>query len=368
MNKITHFRNLQGHKRPVLKLYKLLLRHSAALPFVPSKNADIRNEISTRFHANSNMMSGFHAKNLIEDAMRWARILREAIQSGGVKGDSDSLQIIQKELEKIDVIKKKNQCKKESTKQREKNYRRNPLKGSWLDEYNQAAYKIEHDKKGSVKACLYKSTSRVATNRGRALRKFSKGFQGKYKLDEVYIQAFIIPQYRSYYETKSLERRMKIETSRPLQMKLAIFKTHIGPFSYLKYPGQKIHPSIVPYMHNYRKISFREAGLTNDNAFLLAHYEDKWEELLEEKFQQPKPLGSYVTVLQQIESHDNKVRNKKIKLLNEHRKALEVKKLMLDNMLAKSFPDKIRYWKNYEPQSIHKIELWSTDGGEKTTR
>jgi hypothetical protein len=353
MNKITHFRDLEGHKGPVLRLYRVLLRHSANLPFESSKNGDIRHAISQAFHKNTNMMSGIHARNQLIDAIKWAEILRLTIQ-----GDHTSLGLVKEELENIKSTKDKQALQAAPFKRREKNYTPDPRKGSWLDEYNQAAHNLLSSE-DPVAACLFKSTSRIATNRGRALRKFSNEFREKYKLDELYIEAFIIPEYRNQHDIRALKWRIQVESSRPLTMKLTTFRTSMGQFSYLKLPGKRASTNTMQYMHNYRKDVFHEIRHTTDYDLMLAQFEDDWEDLLDKTFGLPKPPGSYTSELREMKEYNNQKREAKMQLLSEHRKVLEARKFMWDRTLAKGFAQRVQYWKNYEPEKIHKMSLWS---------
>lgn len=347
MNKITHFRELQGHKLPVLRLYRTVLKHIANLPLSGDENAQIRRIWSNQVHKNTNMMAGFHAKRQLNEARRWARLFRLAIE-----GDCKAIESVKQELQLRLERERREIARVAEEPKRERNYRMDPRKGTWLDEYNRVITQ------NLAESPLFRASSRQATNRGKAMRKFTDEFKRKYDLDEFYIDSFIVPDFCRVRELQAIERRKKLEMSRPLTAVLSTFRSPFGPFSYLRLPGKRTNSRTMQYMHNYRKDVFHETRHNIDDFLVLAQCEDDWEDLLSRKFGQPKTPESYTTELRNVTKHRNQQRTVKTRKLMEYRKVLELRKLQWDRALGKSFPDRVKYWKEFQLEGVHNVR-WS---------
>lgn len=273
MFQISHFSRLSNHKRPVLNLYRNLIRLGNSIPSELSK--DVLYGVKNTFRCNKKTKSPHAARDQLEYGYFWESILLEAIEKCSTENITSE---IVKHKKMVQEKRKMRASRKLlQTYRLDQNNRVGTMMNN-LRDYNQIA------PAGTEEYEKLKSLARIDTFRKRAIRhlKRHKLISVKSDLDPFYIDVFIAPQLRSERYKKQNIWKMKRETTFK-STRLSKIITPSGPMTQLLVPGQGRRTSKLRAMRvrNMLKMDFKPKIERLDNLIELAKYEAWWEKHVE---------------------------------------------------------------------------------------
>lgn len=329
---MNHFRELESHRRPVLQLFRRLLRHGGQFE-------EARPVIVGEFRKWKGLMSSYKARERILDGYHWEEVLRRAIvddEPGLLKDIEDRIHVYKQEMERRQNV-------KSGLVQRNQRHKgpKDPLQN-----YNKPP-------EGMQLRILQEENKRLTYKR-RVLRNSADRLSKKVDLDELYMDVFLIPEYRRQREMSIMNTRRSRDMAKPPTARITNVTTPIGPFSLLQVVGYK-QSSILGMRIRKALADKRQQKIAKLEEYLTyARQQAQWEKEVEKS---RKHLETLTTQwCQPIE--DALVRMKRgidrdrNRFLN-YRKIIIRRKKMLQPVLARRHENKIKQWQNYNPPPLH---------------
>lgn len=351
MFQISHFSKLSNHKRPVLNLYRRLLRLGNNLPNELSQ--DVLHGVRNTFRSNKKTTSPHAARDQLEYGYFWESIISEAI--------------IEHKTEKIitELTKHKNSIRKK----RKELKSRKLLQSYRFDKANRLSTVLvdlgaynENSPPDTEEYEKLKTFARIDTFRKRAIRHLKRHqlISVKSELDPFYLDVFIAPQLRQEHYKRQNLWKMKRETTFK-STRVSKIPTSVGPMTQLLVPGQGRRTSKMRALRvrNMLRIDFKPKIAALDNLLELAKYEALWEKQVEKSelhlptltLEWTAPIKKYRNDLfakQQKEYERNEI----------YRQRLVSKKQYIDNILRGKVRRNREIWRHRLAKE--KEEMWPT--------
>lgn len=337
----SHFRNLRGHRVPVLQLYRRLLRHCGQF-----ENA--RPVVVSRFKKFKGLMSSYITRDRILEGYSWEEKLRRAILDP--EGNKETVKYINQEIEKYRhtlLENGKRTTNVSSSKQRNRKHKKR--QPDPLVDYNLPPEGIQLNS--------LKQDNRLRTYRNRVYRNFSDRLSQKSELDQFYLDVFLTPEYRRQREDAIIQQRKKREMFKPPTIRMVSLQTPIAPFALLKVVGFKQTYQLGQHIRRALQDK-RQIKLAKLERYLeYAQEQADWEKEVEgDSNNQNKALWC-----DPIQDAVNRVRksidqDKRRRL--RYRKRLLRRKKMLENMAMYRHRKKVASWQksSSSPRVLHPFE------------
>lgn len=329
---MNHFRELESHRRPVLQLFRRLLRHGGQF-------ADARPAIVGEFKKWKGLMSSYKARECILDGYHWEDILRRTIVNKEpklLKSIEDRIYVYNKEVERQRNVK---------TEPVQRNQRHKGPKDP-LENYNKPP-------EGLQLHMLQEDNKRLTYKR-RVLRNFTDRVSKKVELDELYMDIFLIPEYRHQRKTSIMNSRRNREMAKPPTARITNVTTPIGPFSLLQVVGHRQSPVLGMRVRKALADKRQQKIAKLEEYLAYAKQQAMWEKDVDKSRKHLETLTKQWC--EPIENALTRMKNgldrDRTRFLN-YRRVIIRRKQMLKPILAKRHENKIRRWQNYNPPPLH---------------
>lgn len=256
---VSNFRNLESHRRPILHLFRHLLRISSVI--------EHKKETAFIFKQRKGIQSSYKAREWIQEAFEWDEILREYALDGSHK------EKVNEKLEKIHSH--MNPVKKIQKKEGEKNQGHKKEKDRFID-YNTQLNELKLEE--------LKNEHALQTYRKRILKHEQQMFNltSKRDIDNEYIDLIKTPDYRTKQELAKLNNMFKRDVRSP-NVKLQYMTTPLGFFWYLKRPDKPPSDTVGGMIRSLKQDRSLEQRRELEQLLNAAKDEALWESITNNK-------------------------------------------------------------------------------------
>ncbi|KAA8905453.1 hypothetical protein TRICI_005299 [Trichomonascus ciferrii] len=286
-------------------------------------------------------MSSYKARERILDAYHWEDVLRRAIiddEPALLKDIEERIHAYEEEVKRRPGVKSKPV------------HRNQRHKGPQdpLQNYNKPPE--------GVQLRMLQEDNKRLTYKRRVLRNFPDRLSKKVELDELYMDIFLIPEYRRQREMSIMNTRRMREMAKPPASRITHVTTPIGPFSLLQVSGYKQSPILGMQVRKALSDKRQQKIAKLEEYLKYAKQQAVWEKEIEKSRKHLETLTK-----QWCEPIEDAIARMKRGLERDrnryltYRKVLIRRKQMLQPILAKRHENKIKQWQNYNPPPLHPL-------------
>lgn len=349
--KRVHFKFLSSHKKPVLHLYKRLLKYTYHLPLSFSHQVYLRNEITKRFKDDKKIMAPSDSKKRIFAGQTWEKNLRNTILY---------------ELGLYDKITAKDHLSEPGT---------NVYKG-WVERQIGFYMKTQQDnhikkqneklewnpQKVGVELEIFRVKSRVQLKRLRMLKSYTDRqliSSRKDEIDPLYIDSILLPEAFKSDEKTRREKKKQLNLRGPRKTHIQYVPTPLGRIYFLRTRRpQSRHLSRLIHNSVHTKLIDKINRL--DNMAKLASLEAEWE-IKHDLTVTDTPetvMADWLTPIQTAKTRYNSRQLRFKTVTTSYHSVIYNRKRLQDKVLVGRNLRHIKYWKEIERKEKRKPFLY----------
>ncbi|CAN6649043.1 hypothetical protein TRVA0_023S01486 [Trichomonascus vanleenenianus] len=334
---VGSFRNLESHRRPVLRLFRQLIRLASDLEGETGKTGVAA--ISYQFKKYKGLLEPYKAREVIMKAFEWEQILR----SNEPCRDKRVNQEIERYKEEMRVIQAKKERRKSiqlnSTHVRQKENAE--IDSNLTDLYNPPPNEFEKDK--------VRQTNRLIKYRGRAIKEYQSKLSRKAEIDDEYVDLFLAPQYQLEKRKRIVENICRRELERPKQARLSYVNSPVGPLSYLKLTGKSPTPAAGAIIREAMQLRFVERVRELEGHLELAIHEAHWENQVAGASEQEESslddlINDWTEPIREAIAQIQDKRKHRIRKMVANRKVLVMRRGYIQRVFDNQQKNRIKMW------------------------
>lgn len=260
--KRVHFKLLESHRQPTLRLFRRLIKYSYHVPISPSYQSYLRCEISKRFHDGKKVMGPTKTGELLTQASQYEARLRQAIvhqvEHGETKENSEAKWV----EDQIHDLMKSQQQDYESKEIAKLEWNPAP-KGRELENLRQVS-RVQNQRGRMIKA--YQASGRLPQSIG--------------DIDPDYIDYVLLPEWMGLREREREAKKRQIQTEKPRTAHIANASSPLGRIWFLRPFGTQ-SPSVTSIIRQKSQNNTLDQIKAYTDMETLAAQEAEWEMELE---------------------------------------------------------------------------------------
>lgn len=339
--KRVHFKFLSSHRKPVLHLYKRLLKYTYHLPLSFNYQVYLRNEISKRFKDDKKIMAPSASKKRIIAGQTWEKNLRNTIlyelglhdqitakDHFSEPGKNVYKAWLERQIAVFMTTKQENHIKQ----QNEKLEWNPPKTGAELE--------------------LFRLKSRVQLKRLKTLKAYTDKqliSPRKEEIDPLYVDYILVPEAFKSDEKARRDKKKQIQTRGPRQAHVQYVPTPLGRIYFLR-TGRPQSKQLSRLIHYSIHTKLIDKINHLDKMEKLASLEAEWE-IKHDKtvLEQPEIVMQNWLAPIKIAKMKYNLKQKKFKTLTtSYHSIIYNRKRLRDKILVGRHLRNIKYWKRIE--------------------